>query len=123
MHGPEGEGHPMKNERTADRGVGIGDLRVVVQNGGRFWFAQGLDVNYIAQGDDLEDVKRTFVDGFQKTVEAHRRVYGNLENLLRRQGPSEKWRELAHVTIKRRQRTDVPAIFPFEGIEFLETEN
>ena len=43
--------------------VGIGNLRVAIETDGKFWTAQGLEIDYIAQGDDLEDAKKQFEDG------------------------------------------------------------
>jgi hypothetical protein len=114
--------------------VGIGDLRVVICRDGKFWFAQGLEIDYAAQGKNIQDVKKQFSDGLSATIEQHLQIYGNIERLLRI-APQEAWQgvlmsggavakrysslELFHVE-RRQVPQSIQAVFPFEGINFLE---
>ena len=58
----------MSDEATAIHGVsqegdhlvGIGNLRVLIEKEGNFWFAQGLEIDYVAQGDTMEAVQKEF---------------------------------------------------------------
>jgi len=62
--------------------VGIGNLRVFILPDGPFWFAQGLEIDYGAQGDSVEDAKKNFEEGLEATIDLHLKIHGNIENLL-----------------------------------------
>ena len=74
LHGVSGSGE--------DHIVGIGSLRVRVHAEGGCWFAQGLEIDYLALGESLDQVKTHFEDGLLGTVDEHLRVHGNIEHLL-----------------------------------------
>lgn len=63
--------------------VGIGNLRVAIESDGKSWTAQGLEIDYIAQGSDLEDAKKQFEDGLACTIHQHLRIYGNIDSYCR----------------------------------------
>ena len=73
--------------------VGIGNLRVVIIQDGKFWFAQGLEIDYAAEGSSPEEVKKTFEEGLCGSIHEHLRVYGTIEKFLI-PAPSELWKEL-----------------------------
>ncbi|MBI1955183.1 MAG: hypothetical protein HYS38_02205 [Acidobacteria bacterium] len=142
-----GQPQRMKNPTTAFRGeaggwvslaairfAGIGDLRVVICPDGDFWFAQGLEIDYAAQGKSPKDAKKQFSDGLSATVEQHLQIYGNIEKLLKA-APPEVWKDtlLSAGAIAKRysavmlyhvERQAVPdsiqGVFPFQGINYLE---
>jgi len=62
--------------------VGIGNLRVFILPDGPFWYAQGLEIDYAAQGDSIEDAKMNFQVGLEATIDLHLKINGNIENLL-----------------------------------------
>lgn len=66
----------------------FGMLRVMITRHNDVWFAQGVEIDYSASGDSLEDVKRRFSDGFCATVQAHLERFGTINKLLR-YAPSE----------------------------------
>ena len=114
--------------------VGIGDLRVVIVPDGDFWFAQGLEIDYAAQGESVKDAKRQFSDGLYATIEEHLQIYGNIENLLN-VSPTEVWKEawLSAGAIPNRystfslyhvERQAMPEamqqVLPFQGINYFE---
>lgn len=114
--------------------AGIGDLRVVIVPDGDFWFAQGLEIDYAAQGKSVKDAKRKFTTGLSATIEEHLCIYGNIEKLLR-VSPTEVWKEnlLSAGAIPKRystfclyhvEREAIPAaienVLPFQGINYLE---
>lgn len=73
--------------------VGIGDLRVViVPDGEGAWFAQGLEIDYAAQGSSEQDVKRKFEYGLEATVNQHLMINGTIEGLLK-VAPPDVWKE------------------------------
>ena len=63
--------------------VNIGDLGVLVTHDGDWWFAQGLEIDYTAQGKSLDEVRERFTRGLIATAEAHLTEFGSIVNLLR----------------------------------------
>jgi hypothetical protein len=49
---------------------------------GDMHFAQGLEIDYAAQGASLDDVKKAFEIGLEATIQAHLKEFGTLENLV-----------------------------------------
>lgn len=78
-----------KND-DGDALVGIGNLRVLITIEDGLWFAQGLEIDYAAQGNSLDDVRSRFENGLMATVNEHLRIYGKLDNLLH-PAPPEMW--------------------------------
>ena len=72
--------------------VGIWDLRVFIVPDGKFWFAQGLEVDLAAQGDSVADAKKNFEDGLESSIDLHLRMYNSIERLLKF-APSEVLQE------------------------------
>jgi hypothetical protein len=68
------------------------DLRVMLVADGQFWFAQGMDVDYAAQGSTMEEARANFVHGLQLTAREHMRWRHNLDKLLE-PAPRRAWRE------------------------------
>jgi hypothetical protein len=75
--------------------VGIWNLDVLIVPDGRAWFAQGLQVDYAAQGDSVDDAKEQFQKGLRATIHHNLRMFGTIENILK-VAPNEQWRELWH---------------------------
>ncbi len=63
--------------------VGLGNIRVLLIPEGEGWFAQGLEIDYAAQGEDLESVKTEFEAGLEATVQEHLRIKGDINTLLK----------------------------------------
>jgi len=113
-----------------DHLVGIGNLRVVIVQDEALWFAQGLEIDYAAQGQSLETVKTAFEDGLCWTIHEHLKVYGNIERFLR-PAPPDIWKELLYDQLanvnsfsslswhKEIEQKPVKHL-PFEGIEYLQ---
>lgn len=113
--------------------VGIGDLRVVIVPDGDSWFAQGLEIDYAAQGSSVEDVKKRFEDGLVATIQEHLRIYGDIERILK-VSPTEVWsdillsagaspKRLTVVSVYRVEKKSLPkemSRFPFDGINYFE---
>lgn len=57
---------------------------------GQVWYAQGLDVDFAASGESLEDVQRRFSRGLHSTIEAHLYKYGDASRLQRT--PRSVWK-------------------------------
>jgi predicted RNase H-like HicB family nuclease len=69
-------------DQHGDQAVAIWDLDVLIVPDGKFWFAQGLQLDYCAQGDSIEDAKKNFEDGLEATIDLNLRMYDSIENLL-----------------------------------------
>jgi hypothetical protein len=67
--------------------VGLGNLRVVIVPDDGSWFAQGLDIDYAAQGEDIEEAKANFARGLRATINQHIQLYGNIKRLLKPAAP------------------------------------
>ncbi len=111
--------------------VGIGNLRVVLVQEGNAWFAQGLDIDYAAEGESLDTVKSAFEAGFCCTIHEHLRVYGKIDKFLN-PAPAEVWKEMLYDGVADLNRylqlsvheiaESVVTYLPFKGIEYIHRE-
>lgn len=79
----------MKNEEDMHL-VCLNSIRVLILDDDGSWFAQGLEVDYCAQGDTVEDVKQRFQEGLCETIAEHLMTYGDIGRLLKI-APQEEW--------------------------------
>ena len=103
--------------------VGIGNLRVVLVPDGDVWFAQGLEIDYAAQGANEEDAKRQFENGLTSTIQEHLRVHGTINKLLKI-APQSVWHELlydpsAHYKLYTQVTGHEIESLPFAGIQYI----
>lgn len=70
----------------------IDHLRVLVSVENDCWFAEGLEIDYYAEGKSLQEVKSNFSFGLTETISAHLKIHGNLEQFLK-PAPIEVWKE------------------------------
>jgi hypothetical protein len=103
--------------------VGIGNLRVVLVPDGDVWFAQGLEIDYAAQGANKEDAKTQFENGLLSTIQEHLHVYGNIKGMLR-VAPQAVWHELLYernAELKLYTQVSGHEIenFPFAAIDYI----
>ncbi len=109
-------------------GVGIWKLHVLIVPDGRFWFAQGFEIDYAVQGNDIEDAKDKFAKGLAASIQHHLTMFGGIDGLLR-VVPNEIWRDLWKTKAKTNLTYDCVSIhemfsdstsdlLPFEGIEY-----
>jgi len=68
------------------------NLHVMIVPDGKYWFAQGLEIDYAVQGQSVADAKKQFETGFKATIYQHLKVFGHINNMLR-VAPNEVWRE------------------------------
>ena len=71
---------------------GLGNIRVVIVPDEKFYFAQGLEIDYAAQGTTIAEVKKNFELGFQATLDLHLKVHGNVKGFLQ-PAPPPVWQE------------------------------
>ena len=101
---------------------GMGDLRVRVDRDDAFWFAQGLEVDYLAMGDTETQAKKHFERGLAATAEKHLLIHGHLDHLLT-PAPAEAWKEVMKAAVRsevtaRRVPMRIPNL-PFDGIVYI----
>ena len=106
-----------QSEDGAEHLVGIGNLRVMLFNEENSWFAQGLEIDYFAQGETLEDVQDRFQDGLQATVDLHLRMHGHISGVLQA-APQEVWTEFYSAKPRTVRHTQVSFHLPFAGIQY-----
>jgi len=106
--------------------VCIHSLRVLIEPDGDGWFAQGLEIDYAAGGDSIEDVKRRFEEGLRATIQENLREFRTLDHMMV-PAPPEEWRRFARQSEKYAfqmvsffRREDAPQNFPYESITYLE---
>ena len=109
--------------------VGIGDLRVVIIPDGDSWFAQGLEIDYAAQGDTVENAQENFQNGLAATIHEHLKIHGTIKNILRI-APQEAWDLVFSTTaephtfsqVSFHQISEMQGLLslPFQGIKYLE---
>ena len=75
------------NEGGELHAVVLNNIRVVIVPDGSSWFAQGIDIDYAAQGATVEETKSNFEKGLKATIDQHLRVYGTIRGLLQLAAP------------------------------------
>ncbi len=66
----------------AHHAVGFLNLHVLIVPDGRHYFAQCQEIDYAAQGTDMENAKKNFEDGFVATVHHHLTMFGSIAKML-----------------------------------------
>lgn len=128
-HGPTKAIHAS----TADgehHAVAIWNLHVLLIPEGKFWVAQGLEVDYVVQGDSIEDAKKNFEQGLEATIDLNLKMYGNIQGLLVMSPDSVLQQAAKHrSSIKLYGQISTHEIgaqsqsaLPFDGIRYLEME-
>ena len=123
----------LSTEQGTGHVVGIGNIRVLINKEGNFWYAQGLEIDYVAQGKTIEDVKKAFEDGLTATIHENIRVHGTIEPVLK-VAPQNIWEEVLNPNVISNKFTQVSVhqieamksisldLLPFQGIEYLQRE-
>jgi hypothetical protein len=107
--------------------VVIWNLSVLIVPDEDAWFAQGLEINYGAQGDTVEHAQENFQRGLLATIYQHLKVHGHIERILKF-APSEILKEAAHHKANIKQFAQVSfheildlksqQAIPFDGISY-----
>lgn len=106
--------------------VGLGNLRVIIVPDGSAFFAQGLEIDFAAQGATVENAKQNFEIGLHATIDQHIRIYGHINALLQ-PAPRKVWKELITDSVSLRNRFSIVSEhtieprgrLPYEGINYL----
>jgi hypothetical protein len=117
----------VSDQEEEHHAVVLWNLSVLIVPDGDFWFAQGLEINYGAQGDTVEAAQMNFQDGLKATIQQHLRVHGNIERILKF-APSEILKEaaqhknsikpLVQVSFHEVLGPDAEKAVPFDGISY-----
>ena len=118
-------------DRTGEHLVGIGDLRVILVQEAGCWYAQGLEIDYIAQGESIDQAKANFETGLHATIRENLKIFGTIEPLLT-PAPPEVWKERLHPNAEAKRlfdasihptstMEDVQDFLPFKGIEYFQS--
>jgi hypothetical protein len=105
--------------------VGVGNIRVVIVPDDGSYFAQGLDLDYAAQGSDLQSTKKNFEDGLSATIEKHLQMFGDIRRLLRVAPPDICQRVLLNSSAQFKRYSQISAhevheaINEYANIEYL----
>lgn len=75
--------------------VQIVDLQVWVFRDGEHWVAQGLDIDYAAAGETLDEVRMHFSKGLCATIEEHLKKFKTIDALIR-PAPRDVWLAFTH---------------------------
>ena len=70
--------------------IGLDSIKVLLMNDDGSWFAQGLEIDYAAEGTTELDVKKRFEFGLVRTLHAHLETKGTIDGLLK-VAPKEIW--------------------------------
>ncbi len=62
--------------------VGLWNLQVLLIQEGKFWIAQGLQIDYVVQGNSIEEARSNFEKGLEDTIDLNLRMYKNIDGLL-----------------------------------------
>lgn len=73
----------LEHEDKEHQAVMLWNLSVLVVPDEEFWFAQGLEINYGAQGTTAEEAKQNFQSGLIATIHQHLKVHGHIEHILK----------------------------------------
>lgn len=73
--------------------VEIGNLHVLISETDGEWFAQGVEIDYAASGNTMNEAQRRFERGLSATVDLHLRQFDSIDRLLKF-APEVVWRSL-----------------------------
>lgn len=101
-------------------GSGLLGLRVAVVPDGEAWFAQGIDVDYFAQGGSPEEAQKNFTEGLQLMIKLYMSEFKNLQYL--NPPPPAVSQEYAKMRFARIEQLPLhapsPAKVPYKTIKF-----
>lgn len=78
--------------------IGISALKVVITKDGANWFAQGLDIDYAAEGISVENAKQNFENGLAATIHQNLKAFNDPSKILK-PAPPEVWQEMFYVPL------------------------
>lgn len=112
--------------------VGLKSLKVMLCKDSGMWFAQGLEIDYAACGNTIEETQENFLQGLKLTIQKHLEMHGSIEKMLK-VSPQEVWDEYFKSDVIKQKLTtfdfyesqaseeqQIEKYVPFKDIAFLE---
>jgi len=124
--GDTGAAH-FSDQNDEKHAVALWNLSVLIVPDGDFWFAQGIEINYGAQGDSAEDAKKNFQEGLVATINQHLKIYGNIEKILKFASPDilkeaadnkPAIKRFAWISLHEVLAPEAQQKIPFDGIDY-----
>jgi hypothetical protein len=125
-----GTAKAMHLQHGKHEAIAIWNLSVLIVPDENSWFAQGLEVNYGAQGNTPEEAQENFQRGLLATIRQHLRVHGDITRILKF-APSQilhraaenrdSIKHFAYVTFQEilaGNDTKIERALPFGGIDY-----
>lgn len=117
---------------TGEHIVRIGNLRVVLLKEEGAWFAQGLEIDHVAQGSWIDEAKANFEIGLHTTIRENLTIHGTIGPVLI-PAPPEVWKDLLNPAARPGrfssllihpidQSAGIGEFLPFRGINYLQME-
>lgn len=111
--------------------VGIGNLRVVLLREEGAWYAQGLEIDCVAQGLTIDEAKANFEVGLRATIRENQTIHGTIRPVLV-PAPREVWMDLLDAEARPRRFSSLSThpiesdsagrgFLPFGGIDYFES--
>jgi len=114
----------MREQNSPVRGSGLLGLRVAVVRDGDAWFAQGLDVDYFAQGSTPEEAETNFTAGLKTMIRLHANEFGHLRYVV--PPPASVSQEYAKLKFAKTEKVAFQsanaALVPYRRIQFFVAE-
>ena len=107
----------MSETKKESYKIPIGNLRVAIFEEDGVWFAQGLEVDYFAQGENINDVQYRFYYGLKATTELHLEAHGSLGGMLK-VAPQEAWDDFYGLEPTCVTYSVITFPFPYSRIEY-----
>ena len=101
---------------SGDHAVGIANIRVLLKEDGPFWIAQGVEIDYFAQGESLEEAQKNFGLGLASTVRLYLKHHQSIEPMLK-WAPVEVYKSLMDGAEYRFTQVSLHEIAPEQDLE------
>ena len=75
--------HLLHAQESGRHAVAVDALRVLIVKDGNSFFARGIEIDYAATGDSIQDVQDRFGRGFCLTLAAHLKKFGVIDRMLK----------------------------------------
>jgi len=105
-------------------GSGLLGLRVAVVPDGKAWFAQGIDVDYFAQGGTPAEAEKNFTEGLQMMVKLHVAEFKHLQYLTPPpKSVSQEYAKMRFARVEKRPLYATGPAVPYQTIQFFVAES
>lgn len=75
--------HVIHIKQQHNHAVCVAALRVIISEGDGGWYAEGVEIDYAAFGQTIEEVQLNFELGFIRTIHLHIAKFGNLNKFIK----------------------------------------